>query len=99
MVYTLYCEKEGNDNYSHFFGSKIQVRMCGASDSDIVQVNIWETQENEEHSHFGYYDINDDEIRFIFKNELAVKMCSPDYFRSAISEGRGRIIKITLEEF
>ncbi|PLS19472.1 hypothetical protein CVD28_03385 [Bacillus sp. M6-12] len=94
----LYCEKNRKSGeYRNFYKNKVAVSMCGAEREDIVKVKIQEI-ETENPTHWGYFDIEDKVYHFIFKTKTAVQMCSPDFFKRDIAEGKGRIVKIQVEE-
>lgn len=94
----MYCSKRKNGKYEYFFNNPIAVSLCGVKKESIVPIKIREANEGEEHTHYGYLDIEDDEIRFIFEHYKSVQICSPDGFASKIEQGKGRIIKIVIEE-
>lgn len=94
----MYCSKSREGKYEYFFGSRTAVSMCGVKKEDIVPVRLREANEGEAHSHFGYLDVEENDIRFIFENYQSVQICSPDGFSSKIEQGVGKIIKVVVEE-
>ena len=43
---------------------------------------------------YGWYNKEKKSLSFVYSSELQVKMCSSDYFESAIERGEGEIVKI-----
>jgi hypothetical protein len=50
-----------------------------------------------EKEYWAYKD-KDGDFHFIYPSESLVKMCSPDFFDSAIKDGEGNIVKVRLVE-
>ena len=43
---------------------------------------------------WAWYDIKNDCYDHIYNSELAVKLCSQDYFKSDIAAGHGEIVQV-----
>lgn len=75
--------------------------MCGVKKEDIASVIVREAKEDEAHSHFGYLSLEkeeDQDIHFIFDKRISVEICSPNAFKFEIASGKGRIVKVVVEE-
>lgn len=101
----FYCDKDQHTgNYKHFFKSEMSVRMCGVKKEKIVQVSVLECESEPEQgseenkTYWAYKDLEKNELRFIFKSEIQVKMCSDDFFQSNIKKGIGKIVPVNVKE-
>jgi len=47
---------------------------------------------------YAWWDNEKQEFRYIYQSELAVKICSTDYFKKAIEEGKGKILPVVIIE-
>lgn len=94
----MYCSKVDEGKYKYFFGNRVAVSLCGVKKESIIKVRLHEAGEEEPHTHFGYLDVENGEYHFIFDNYVSVKICSPNGFQSEIASGKGRIVKLIVEE-
>lgn len=72
----LFCEKD-KTRYINFFSKIIQVKMCGANEEDIIRVNVREVNNNENPTHYGWWDNKDNMFYFIYETKAIVSMCFP----------------------
>jgi hypothetical protein len=94
----LYCQKiKDKSEYRNFYKNIVAVSMCGAKKEDIVQVMISEV-ETDNPTHWAYFDEEKKEFLFVFKTKTQVQMCSPNFFKTEIEEGKGRIVKVKITE-
>ncbi|MEK3955673.1 hypothetical protein [Psychrobacillus sp. FSL K6-1464] len=100
----LYCEKDRETGeYQHFYSNKIAVSMCGAKKSDIVEVLVIESTE-EDCTHWAYKDLSieedeeEEKYQFLYQMKKIVEMCSPDGFKSNIQAGEGAIVPVVIKE-
>lgn len=94
----LYCEKKpSTGEYRHFFPSKMQVAICCSNRENIIEVDIEEATEGNG-THWAFKKFKDNSLNFIFETEIQVKMCSPDFFKSVIKEGKGAIVEVMIKE-
>jgi len=47
---------------------------------------------------WAWHDKKEDKYNYIFGSKLQVKMCSPDYFESAIKNGEGEIVEVKIQQ-
>lgn len=85
----------------HFFASALAVQMCGVPKEEIQEVEILYRDENlqatEGVSYYAFMNIVEGEFEFIFSDLLSLKVCSPDFFKSSIARGEGRIVRVRVK--
>lgn len=95
----LYCSKTGKPEkpYLHFFETEFQVQMCGIERQNIAKVEV-EVTENLEGAYWAWHDFENDELLFIAPSKLLVQMCAPDFFEGDLREGRGNLVRVSINE-
>jgi hypothetical protein len=43
---------------------------------------------------WAWWDAEKQAFRHVYPNELCVRICSPDHFKTAETEGRGRVMRV-----
>lgn len=100
----FFCGRTGKPDrpYNHFFKTEYQVRMCGFDKKDIAKVLVEETEETEG-AYWGFKYLKDrfinaNEILFIYPTKMLVEICSPDSFKSEVSRGIGKFVRLRITE-
>ena len=81
------------EEFSNLYGVEIE-------DIKTVRVEISEDQEELENQvkgvpdYWGYFDIKQDKFTFIFPSLIQLKVCSPDFWKSDLREGKGKLLRI-----
>ena len=52
---------------------------------------------SKEEVYWAWYD-EEGNYRYIYPKRFLVEMCSPDGFKKAIEQGKGKIIKVSIKE-
>lgn len=73
---------------------EIQVRVCGY---EPVAVEVTELAEAQDGCYFGWKD-SEGYLSLIQPSMLQLKMCSVDYFQSAIARGDGSFVPLSVVE-
>lgn len=94
----MYATKEGA-SYSHIYYHESLVKMCVQAHILVVPITV---TEHEEGNYWGWYEYEEDgkpaRITHIYPSEHLTKICSPDYFQQDIKDGKGRLIRLRIEE-
>lgn len=95
-----YCTKElrqvdGKFYYKNCFSSEKAVRMC--SSEKIHKVNVREAFPEEDTPYVGWLKPEGD-IDFIFPNLTLLEVCFPYGTKAEAEKGRGKVIRVKIEE-
>lgn len=91
-----YCTFDHESNsYEYFFRGKHEVRMCGIPEKDILSVNLIEDENGD---YYAYKELETGDYPFIYNSLKVLHICSPDSFKSAISDGEGEIVRLSIVE-
>lgn len=99
IIWDYYCKKSFKDGlvrYNHFFQSPSQVKLCGASDSDIVYVSLRKAEDGEQEDLWGFHYFDKGAVDFIFQTKKHVQVCSNDFFKRSVLTGVGDFIRLVV---
>lgn len=97
-----YCTKElrevdGKYYYKNCFSSEKTVRMC--SKEKVHKVNVREASPEEETPYVGWLKLKPEgDIDFIFPNLTLLEVCFPYGTKAEAERGRGKVIRVKIEE-
>jgi len=91
----LYAHKRKDGYFDHFYVSPKVVKYCGVPENEIIGVEV-EIDENGDY--YGYLDLKDNDLDFIYKKEFLVRMCSPDGFKYCEENGFGKVVRVSVKE-
>lgn len=98
IQHEMYATKE-NETFDHVYYEKSQVMTCVQIYIPIIPVTV---TEDEEGSYWGWYEYEKDgkpaKLAHIYPTERQTQICSPDFFESNIAEGKGKILRLRIEE-
>lgn len=87
--------------WAYFFPSPLAVIMCGVPDNKIEAVEVSYRDDNiyanEPASYYAFMSLEDAEFQFIFPDLRSVKVCSPDFFKSAIARCEGYLVRVKVK--
>lgn len=95
-----YCTKElreqdGKIYYKNIFPSERTVLMC--STKKIYKIDVREAKDGEETPYVGWLD-PEGNINFIFPNLILLEVCFPYGSKAEELHGRGKIIRVKIDE-
>lgn len=80
--------------FSCFVRSPAHAQMAGYDRT--VEVEVAQLEQPQDECYFAWLEKG--VLRFIHPSEIAVKMCSPDFFQRAIAAGEGAIVPVSVTE-
>lgn len=90
---TFYCAKK-NEKFIHFYKNKLGIKMCGYGLDEILQVSVREISENEEPTHYGWYDFEKNNLSLVFNTKTQLRMCFPYGMSIEEKEGKGKCVEL-----
>jgi len=90
-------EQDGKEYYTNIFSHEKSVRMCTNTSEKIFKIDVREAKNDEQTPYVGWLD-SEDNISFIFPNLVLLEVCFPYGTKPEIICGRGRIVKVIIEE-
>lgn len=88
-------EQDGKIYYKNIFPSEKAVLMC--SSSKIYKIDVREAKDDEETPYVGWLD-SEGNIDFIFPHLTLLEVCFPYGSKAEELLGRGKIIRIKIDE-
>lgn len=87
---------DGKVLYLHASPNERFVRACCGKDGTIVRVRVTEAADG---PYWGWeYTETPGELEFIWINRAALDMCFPYGVDAAVKNGRGRVVRLVIEE-
>ncbi len=88
-------EQDGKIYYKNIFPSEKAVLMC--SSSKIYKIDVREAKDGEETPYVGWLD-SEGNIDFIFPHLTLLEVCFPYGSKAEELRGRGKIIRVKIDE-
>ena len=97
-----YCTKElreqdGKIYYKNIFPSEKAVLMCVSPPKKIYKIDVREARGDEETPYVGWFD-SEGNIDFIFPHLTLLEVCFPYGSKAEELRGRGKIIRVKIDE-
>lgn len=95
----LFCGEADNGTFRHFYGSKIQVEMCGEERIAVVRIAVDEAGPywGWHYSHHPFNGSFKGKVSMIYSNAIGVEICFPYGAAAEMERGRGRIVRLRAE--
>lgn len=80
-----------SEKLHNFYQSKVQMRMCGHEEKDMLRVRLEESLEG---TYWGWLYSDKDEFNMIFYHPSLVEMCFPYGTAILVERGEGRMVQL-----
>lgn len=95
MTYKMYGVLTEDGTWSSVFHDSLLLEMSGYDKPVALSVTV--LPEEEQDCYFGWREM-DGTLSLVFQTDMQVQLCSPDFFKSAIERGEGRIAPLSITE-
>ena len=91
-------EQDGILYFTNIFPDPRTVRMCLNSPEPIFEIDVKESDIDNNQPYWGWLDAEDGEIRYVFPAKTLVSACFPYGVKAAEESGQGKMIKVAITE-
>lgn len=92
----LYCCRDADGNYYHFYPSARVVQLGGCSKGKIVRVRL--VPDSEHGNYWCWHDFEDNEYRHVYPSLILLKMCFTYGIEVEEERDRGIRVRVRVEE-
>lgn len=84
--------------YSGFFTHKIHFATSGPDPILAMKLTVITSEDATEDDYWAWWDSETDSVRHVWPREFLVEMCFPYGSKAESERGRGRVIRVRVEE-
>lgn len=92
---TLYCHRDADGGYDHFYSSAVAVTMCSVAADEVVRVRL---VPDDEGTHWCWHDYENDEYSMVWPSFVQLDMCFTYGIEVEEKKNRGLRTRVRVEE-